>query len=447
MRIRRPLCVAALLLSTACGLSRAESPRAPASPDILPLRTLRLYETGVGYFERSGALGTHGGTSLPVPPGHLDDALASLVVLRGGAGGVVTGLSFPSSVTKATARSRAGLPADPDKPVAWKDLLESLRGEKVTIVTAATPADGEPTRGRVLEVGPEVDEDVALKKALTVAKGSDDEAPKRLVVTLLTDAGALTRVPADSILRIRPVDPAVSSRLDEALDALGTRSARNPRALKLLGEMRGQVTFGYVTETPIWRASYRLVEERRPDGSGSTAVLQGWALLHNDTDEDWRDVHLELVNGEPDSFLFPMAAPRYARRTLVHPENPLSTLPQLADTTADAMWGDHLDQAESIAITGGSGYGSGHGRLGGSHTSRSPSIRQGSVTVDGAVGATLHRRAAPSRARCSSTRSPRGFRSRRTPQPSCRSSSGACRRNLSPTSPSRAPRGVRRSTS
>ena len=388
--VRRLAFVAVTLSSSACGLSHTESPTTTASPDILPLRTLRLYETGVGYFERSGALGAHGGTSLPVPPGHLDDALASLVVLREGTGGVVTGLSFPSSVTKATARARAGLPADPDKPIAWKDLLESLRGEKVTIVTAATPADGEPTRGRVLEVGQEVDEDVALKKTLTAstasAKGSDDEIPKRLVVTLLTETGALTRVPADSILRIKPVDPAVSARLDEALDALGTRSARNPRGLLLLGAMRGKVTFGYVTETPIWRASYRLVEERRPDGSGSTAVLQGWALLHNDTDEDWRDVHLELVNGEPDSFLFPMAAPRYARRTLVHPENPLSTLPQLADTTADAMWGDHLDQAESITASG-SGFGSGHGRLGGSHSVRSPSLRQGSVTVDGAVGA------------------------------------------------------------
>jgi len=350
----------------------------------LPLRTLRLYETGVGYFERSGTLGAHVGASLPVPPGHLDDALASLVVLQGGgADGVVRGLSFASSVTKATARSRAGFPADPDKPLAWKELLESLRGETVTIVTTAMAADAEPLRGRVLEVATEVAEDVALKKSLSGVKSSDDDLPKRLIVTLLTDGGALTRVPAESIVRMRPVDPAFASRVDEALDALGTRSARNARGLKLLGDVRGQVTFGYVTETPIWRASYRLIEERRPDGSGGTAVLQGWALLHNDTDEDWRQVHLELVNGEPDSFLFPLAAPRYARRALVHPEAPLSTLPQLADTTADAMWGDNLPTAEGGLSLSGVGEGGGGGVYGGSIGTLGRGA--GRMSVDGKV--------------------------------------------------------------
>ena len=31
---------------------------------------------------------------------------------------------------------------------------------------------------------------------------------------------------------------------------------------------------------------------------------------------------LSLVNGQPDSFLFPLAAPRYLRRSLVHPDDP-----------------------------------------------------------------------------------------------------------------------------
>jgi hypothetical protein len=333
----------------------------------------------VGYFERSGTLGTHAATSLPVPPGHLDDALASLVVLRGGAGGVVTGLSFQSSVTKATARSRAGLPADPASPIAWKDLLVSMKGEKVTVVTSPTE---EPVTGRVVEVGMELDE---ARARLAPKEGQDP--PQRLVVTLLTDGGAITRVPAENIQRIHPSDPAFAGRLDEALDALGTRSAQNARALHLQGDMHGQVTFGYVTETPIWRASYRLVVANAAESAPPSAVLQGWALLHNDTDESWRDVHLELVNGEPDSFLFPLAAPRYARRALVHPDNPLSTLPQLADTTADAMWGDHVDEAAGVGGAAfGYGYGSGHGGLGGSHATRAPSVRQGRVSIDGAMG-------------------------------------------------------------
>ena len=52
---------------------------APQGPDsILPLRTVRLYETGVGYFERSGTVSGDDQASLPVPAGHLDDALGML---------------------------------------------------------------------------------------------------------------------------------------------------------------------------------------------------------------------------------------------------------------------------------------------------------------------------------------------------------------------------------
>ncbi len=363
-----------------CAGPNAEASRAPA-PEILPLRALRLYETGVGYFERSGTLGAHTITSLPVPAGQLDDALASLVVLgSGGAGGAVSGLSFASSVTKATARSRAGLPPDPSVPIAFRDLLTSMKGERVKVTSRDAP---EPLVGRVVEVAMEVDEARARAEP---KDGKQDEPPKHLVVTLLTAGGAIALVPAESIARIGPESPAFAARLDTALDALGTRSAENARALRLLGDARGQVTFGYVAETPIWRAGYRLIH----DGRGAGAKLQGWALLHNDTDETWRDVRLELVNGEPDSFLFPMAAPRYARRPLVHPDAPLSTLPQLQATTADTLWGDHLDEVWSGEGGGGEGFGMGYGRLGGSHHVSAPSLRMGATSVDGATrGSTL----------------------------------------------------------
>jgi hypothetical protein len=381
MRTRSNLALLLVVLATsaqpACAPPPPASPSSTGSQDILPLRTLRLYETGVGYFERSGTLGARSATSLPVPAGQLDDALTSLVVLSSG-GGTVTGLAFASSVTRATARSRAGLPADPSAPIEFRDLLMSMKGEKVAVVTRAVR---DSLEGRVVEVGMEIDE--ARARVLAESKAAKtDESPKHLVVTILSDAGTISLVAAEDILRIHPVDPAFAARLDAALDALGTRSAQNTKSLRLLGDARGQVTFGYVAETPIWRASYRLVQSVKPDAAGASAVLQGWALLHNDTDESWHDLHLELVNGEPDSFVFPMAAPRYARRALVHPDAALSTLPQLQGTTADALWGDHLDETSSTEGYG-EGFGSGHGRLGGSHQASSPSLRLGALDADG----------------------------------------------------------------
>src|SRR5688572_24693702 len=79
------------------------SPLAAAAPRsaTLPLTRVRLYETGVGYFERSGAV-PGGETALPVPAGHLDDALKTLVVLGGDT--KVSGVAFSSSVSRDMAR-------------------------------------------------------------------------------------------------------------------------------------------------------------------------------------------------------------------------------------------------------------------------------------------------------------------------------------------------------
>lgn len=369
-------------LAVGCGAPEPETPGKPGQTGtILPLKTLRLYETGVGYFERSGSVEGKATTSLPVPAGHLDDALKTLVVLNGGGGGKVAGVAFASSVTRASARARAGLPADPDHPIGFKDLLVSMKGERVTVLLRNA---SDSANGRVIEVTEELDEATARARALHEPKPDKDSGGgtmpplRRLTVTLLGERGEIMVVDAQDILKIRPADAAFAGRLDAALDALSTRSAQNTRSLSLLGDARGQVTFGYIAETPIWRASYRLIIGA---DTKEGAQLQGWALVHNDTDERWQGVHLELVNGEPDSFLFPLAAPRYARRTLLHPEEPLSTLPQLQGTTADALWGDHIDLGASGTGTG-QGFGSGHGRLGGSHTSKAPSVRMGAVSTE-----------------------------------------------------------------
>ena len=50
------------------------TPSVLAAPGLLPLKRVRLYETGVAYFERSGTLSANTVT-LPVPASHLDDAL------------------------------------------------------------------------------------------------------------------------------------------------------------------------------------------------------------------------------------------------------------------------------------------------------------------------------------------------------------------------------------
>jgi hypothetical protein len=348
-----------LLLVPAC--HHVPPAASPAAPAILPLRTLRLYETGVGYFERSGSASE--ATSLPVPAGHLDDALKSLVILSPDGQSRVGGLSFSSSISKSMARMLAGLAQDGDAAISYAGLLTSLKGAAVEITTTQ-----DALVGRLVEVS-----EVPADRAPPVAEGASaaslpgpppGKAPgavkMEVLLLVLTERGELVRVLGRDIHSVRPLDPAFAGKLTAALDALSPRSAQVSRPLRLFGETAGPVTFGYIAETPVWRTTYRVVL----GGAGAGGTLQGWALLHNDTDEEWRDVSLQLVNGRPDSFLFPLATPRYNRRELVHPEDELSTVPQLLDTTADAMWGESFG-AGGLGLSGigegGSGRGEGIG--------------------------------------------------------------------------------------
>ena len=74
---------------------------------------------------------------------------------------------------------------------------------------------------------------------------------------------------------------------------------------------------GYVIENPIWKTSYRLVLS--PKGE-EKPYLQGWAVVENPSDEDWKDVRMVLVSGRPISFQMDLYRPLYVQRPTVVPE-------------------------------------------------------------------------------------------------------------------------------
>lgn len=382
----RKTLIALMLGLGMCACSATPEPENPGN--ILPLKTVRLYETGVGYFERTGAVSPSSGTALPVPAAHLDDALKTLVVVSEGGGGTVDGLEFESSVTEGMARALAGLPKDAQSKLTYMRVLSSLEGEEVAVRTKSGTF-----LGRVIDIldppapSVELDDEEADDEEADDGEGdgrgrrkSKKPEPKRpeLMLLLLTQDNEIRQVPSTEIESVRPTSPVSEARLGLALNALSTRAPQRRRMVKVIASAQGPVTLGYIAETPLWRTTYRVVL----DPEKKQGMLQGWALMHNDTDEDWHKVRVQLVNGRPDSFLFPMAAPRYGRRELVTPENQLSTIPQLLDQTPDAIWGDHADLGTEI----GHGYGSGYGRLGGSHRTSAPQVRMGATSVSGRIG-------------------------------------------------------------
>ncbi len=342
------------------GLSSVSSPGRAADPtgSVLPLTRVRLYETGVGYFERTGKLQNGTGVGLPVPAGHLDDALKTLVILNAGGATNVSGIEFGSSLTRSMGRALAGLSTDQGTPLGFNELLTSLKGVAVE-VQARTGT----FKGRLVDVVEPDKSDLEQCMPLAVVNGGAKTAApaeacvlrKQTALVLLTERAEIRRFSALDVVSVRPNDPAMAARLRSALDALSQGGARARQALNVMAKNGKSIALGYVAEAPIWRSTYRLMLE----DAGDRGTLQGWALLHNDTAEDWKGVQVELVNGRPDSFLFPFAAPRYARRELVTPENELSTVPQLLDSTVDNLWS--VDGADGLGLSGVGEGGGGRG--------------------------------------------------------------------------------------
>src|SRR5207247_4383833 len=93
-----------------------------------------------------------------------------------------------------------------------------------------------------------------------------------------------------------------------------------------------RVSVGYILEAPIWKASYRLelTEKNQP-------FLQGWAIVENTTDDDWKSVSLTLVSGRPISFIMDLYQSLYVPRPTVVPEIYASLRPPAYEPAIDSL--------------------------------------------------------------------------------------------------------------
>ena len=87
-------------------------------------------------------------------------------------------------------------------------------------------------------------------------------------------------------------------------------------AISAAGTGERELFVSYISEVPVWKSTYRIVVPKAP----GTPFLQGWAVVENTTDEDWRDVRMALVSGRPISFQMDLYQPLFVTRPIVEPE-------------------------------------------------------------------------------------------------------------------------------
>ncbi|MBP5232941.1 MAG: hypothetical protein J6333_05990 [Planctomycetes bacterium] len=259
----------------------ADAPAAPvaASPAAtmteVPLRQVKLYTSGAGYFEHAGHVQGNAATKLVFGAEQMNSLLKTFVV-RDFDGGSVDDISYPAPTPLSEVLGAFSI--DVAAVSSRYQLLQRLRGERVRFF----PADG----------GAEFSATV-----LGVEKLASHQHLPVEVVNIIRDNGEVLGQSLSSIRHFVPENPALVKELGQALTALA--SARNdthrPFTLNFNGKGDRRVAFGYVLDMPVWKPTYRLTVNE----NGKDAFLQGWALVENRTDFDWNKLQLSLVAGKP----------------------------------------------------------------------------------------------------------------------------------------------------
>ena len=294
---RRQVLGAATALSgvvLACGAAQAQT------VDDLELRRVLLSTGGVGYFEYEATITGDAELSLEVRLDQVNDILKSIVVYddQGGIGEI----SLPGR--EPLQEVFRELPFGPDALSSPVALLNALRGAEVIAEGARA------IEGRIIAVVPE-----------TMQLPNNGGTITQHRVSLLTTSGVRQLILEESD-NLRFVDPALQAQVNDALASLALHNERDRRVVTIntFGETERTVRVAYVVEAPLWKSSYRLTMSDDP--TVATAELQGWAVLENISGEDWVDVDLTVVSGNPVTFQQALYQAYYVTR----PEVPVEVL-------------------------------------------------------------------------------------------------------------------------
>jgi hypothetical protein len=311
------------------------------APPTLPITQVVLFSSGVGYFQREGQIVGNARVELSFPATDINDLLKSLV-LQDASGGHVQLISYDSH--DPLEKSLRSFALDLTYNPTFGQLLNQARGEKVEVVLA-------PTR----EAAPGT-----LTGVIVGMESQRQEDGSEIDLLNILGLDGMRSLPLARVERVRFLNPALNADLGRALEALAQThdSRKKTLALAFAGAGKRPVRVGYVVETPMWKTSYRLVLDRP-----GQVLLQGWAIVENSSDEDWKDVRLALVAGRPLSFQMDLFAPLYVPRPTVEPDVFASLRPPAYEGVIAGLSGNQ-GFAGGIGGVGGLGGGFGGGLAG-----------------------------------------------------------------------------------
>src|SRR5262245_20392897 len=268
----------------------------------LPITRVVLFNSGVGYFSRSGEVEGDARVDLTFPETDVNDLLKSMVLEDFSKTGRISAVSYDSR--EPIARTLSSFAINLNGNPTFANIVNQMRGERIEVAVSPTAAN-QPGKLTGTIVGVE-HQKVPVGAALVDAE-----------VLNMWCAEGMRSIKMTDIQSLRFSNPVIESEFRRALEvlALSHDSQKKSVSLHFAGEGKRKVQVGYVIEAPIWKTSYRLVisEKEKP-------YLQGWAMVENPTDEDWGGVKMALVSGRPISFKMDLYNPLFINRPTVEPE-------------------------------------------------------------------------------------------------------------------------------
>jgi hypothetical protein len=262
----------------------------------IPIHEVILYKSGVGYFERTGALRAGESARLDFKASDMNDVLKSLMITDRN-GGKVTGLRYDSS--EPLNQKLADFPFKIDGQASLAVFLDQMKGAKIEMKYGAETVSGTIVSGRVV-------------------RGDDKQAEREQAVILL-DSGDLRTFDLAAASSIRFVDPKLQVQLKDYLTVVNQSRSTDKRSVYIdsADSKERQIAATYMIPTPVWKSSYRLIFNDKAE-----PTLEGWAIVDNTTGEDWTNVRLSVVSGRPVSFISRLYEPKYVpRQTVDLPED------------------------------------------------------------------------------------------------------------------------------
>ncbi len=285
-------------------------PQQKSAAEQLPIRRVILYSNGVAYVERRGIVTGSAEVNLSFKQSHVDDVLKSMVVLDLGKGSKIGAVSYNSSAPASSQMAEIPFSIGPltGEGGGLAGVLAQLQGAKVAVTSAKGAAAGSIVTVERKQIQGE--------KATTWTN----------VLVIASESGEISSFDLSDVKSVKLLDEGTRRDLNEFANAAASARRRDAKTITITSEGSGprEMIVSYTIAAPIWKTTYRVVLDE-----AGKPFFQGWAIVDNISDEDWKDVRLSLVSGSPISFIQPIQKPFYRYRPVIPMPRDLQLSPQV----------------------------------------------------------------------------------------------------------------------